>query len=316
MEEMLLETHELTKAYGKRNVVDGVNISVKRGAIYGLIGKNGAGKTTFMKMIAGMIRPTDGTYEYKGFKGGNSEAYGKIGALIEIPAIMPNLNARDNMKLKCIAYNHNDDHFITDTLKLVGLGDTGKKKASKFSLGMKQRLGIALALVGNPDILILDEPINGLDPQGIAEVREVLTRLNQERGITIIISSHILAELAKLATDYAIIDNGRIVEVSTREELERKSRNRMIFKCEDSARAAAVLKEAGYTGFEVGDHETIYVYENTDDAPKMNMKICQAGILVNSFDYEVADLEEYFLNTIRSAAASPVTAEAGKEAAV
>ena len=300
MSDLLLETKGLTKAYGKRNVVSNVDIHVKKGSIYGLIGRNGAGKTTLMKMIAGMTRPTDGSFDYVGIEGGNKNAFGKIGALIEIPALMPSLSAHDNMKLKCIAYGKGDDAFIADTLNLVGLSKTGKKKAGRFSLGMKQRLGIALALAGDPEILLLDEPINGLDPQGIAEVREILTKLNQERGITIIISSHILAELAKLATDYAIIDNGVIVEESTRDELELRCRTKLVFKCDDPAGAIKVLKDAGYSNLEQGEDDSIYVYEEGEVGPDMNMKICQAGIMVRSFAYETVDLEEYFLNTIRS----------------
>lgn len=300
MSEVLLETSSLTKEYGRRNVVDGVNIHVKKGSIYGLIGKNGAGKTTLMKMICGMSRPTSGSFEYKGFKGGNSEAFGKIGSLIEIPAIMPQLTAHDNLKMKCLAYNYGDEAFISETLNLVGLGKTGKKKAAKFSLGMKQRLGIALALAGNPDILLLDEPINGLDPQGIAEMRDILIRLNHERGITIIISSHILAELAKLATDYAIIDNGKIIEESTREELELKCRSKLVIKCADADRAAEIIRASGHSDIEVADPETIHIFEADDDVgPQMNMKICQAGILVKSFAFEMIDLEDYFLDTIR-----------------
>ena len=300
MSEILLETKGLTKAYGKRNVVSNVDIHVKKGSIYGLIGRNGAGKTTLMKMVAGMTKPTDGSFDYVGIEGGNKDAFGKIGALIEIPALMPSLSAHDNLKLKCIAYGKGDDAFIEDTLNLVGLSKTGKKKTGKFSLGMKQRLGIALALVGDPDILLLDEPINGLDPQGIAEVRDMLTKLNQERGITIIISSHILAELAKLATDYAIIDNGVIVEESTREELELRCRTKLVIRCDDPKGAMKILKDSGYSDIEEGEDNSIYVYEEGDVGPDMNMKICQAGIMVRSFAYETVDLEEYFLNTIKS----------------
>ena len=310
MSDILLETHGLTKAYNKRNVVDGVDIHVRKGSIYGLIGRNGAGKTTLMKMISGMISMTDGSFDYCGIEGGNKAAYARIGTLIEIPAIMPKLTARENMKLKCLAYGQNDEKFISDTLQLVGLSKTGKVKAGKFSLGMKQRLGIALAMAGNPEILILDEPIHGLDPQGIVEMRDMLMKLNRERGMTIIISSHILAELAKLATDYAIIDNGRIVEESTREELELKCRSKMVFKVDDAASAAAVLKEAGYKDFEVADDETIHVFDGYEKAPEMNMKICNSGIMVRSFLMETIDLEDYFLNTIRSGSGAVSVKEA------
>ena len=301
MSNILLETKDLTKTYGRRDVVSNVNIKVKRGSIYGLIGKNGAGKTTIMKMIAGMTKPTSGSYDYVDFEGGNKAAFAKIGTLIEIPAIMPSMSAYDNLKLKALAYGCYDDSSIREKLKLVSLDNTGKKKARAFSLGMKQRLGIALALIGDPEVLILDEPINGLDPEGIAEVRNTLARLNEEKGITIIISSHILAELAKLATDYAIIDNGRIIEESTREELELKSRGKLVIKCADSAKAMEVLKAAGYSKLEAADPRTINVYEEGEVGPDMNMKICNAGIMVYSFAFETADLEEYFLRTVSGA---------------
>lgn len=299
MSEVLLETHGLTKSYGKRNVVDDVNLHIHKGSIYGLVGRNGAGKTTLMKIITGMISQTDGTFEYNGLGADLKEAYGKIGVLVETPAFMPHMSAYDNLKFKCIGYNCVDDAFIRETLQLVGLANTGSKKASKFSLGMKQRLGIALALVGNPEILILDEPINGLDPQGIVEIRELLIKLNQERGTTIIISSHILTELSKLATEYAFIENGRIVEELSREELENNSRGKLVIKCEDANAASKVLKDNGFSDFEIADNETIFVYDKADVGPVMNMKICQAGIMVKSFNYEVADLEEYFLKIIK-----------------
>ena len=181
MDEMFLVTENLTKSYKKTLAVDSVNIHIRKGAIYGLIGKNGAGKTTIMKMLSGMAEPTSGTFRYVGFEGDEDLAFSRIGALIEAPALMPNLTAYDNLKMKCLAYDVGDKDYIQEKLNLVGLGNVGKKKAGKFSLGMKQRLGIAMALVGEPDFLLLDEPINGLDPQGIVEVRELLTKLNEEK---------------------------------------------------------------------------------------------------------------------------------------
>ena len=306
MSEILLETKALTKTYGRHNAVDNINLRIRKGSIYGLIGKNGAGKTTLMRILSGMCKPTSGTFEYTGYKGGNNEAFGRTGSLIEMPALMPGLDAYDNLKLKSIAYGCFDDSVIRETLKLVGLERTQGKKVKGFSLGMRQRLGIALALIGDPDILFLDEPINGLDPEGIAEVREILTDLNRERGITIIISSHILAELSKLATDYAFIDNGRIIEETNREELEAKNRGRLVFVCDDTRKACEILRMSGHNNIEVADDKTIYIYEDGDPAPEINMMLCKEDVLVRSFDYESEDLERYFLDVVRKASGKGV----------
>ncbi len=295
MEDYLLVTKDLTKVYKETVAVQSVNIHIKKGSIYGLIGKNGAGKTTIMKMIAGLARPTSGSFEYTGFKGSEKEAFSRIGALIESPAIEPNLTAFDNIKIKCLAFGIGDKKYITDLIELVGLSGSGKKKAGKFSLGQKQRLGIALALVGDPDFLILDEPINGLDPQGIAEVREMLSRLNEERGITILISSHILEELSKLATDYAIIDYGRIVEESTNKELKEKCRDKIVIKTEKVSTAIPIIESLGFNDYSVVNDKTIHVFDRLSDITVLNMELAKAQIPVESIGIESSDLEEYFL---------------------
>ncbi len=275
--------------------VNSVNIHIRKGAIYGLIGKNGAGKTTIMKMISGIITPTDGTFDYIGFNGDNREAFSRIGALIEAPALLPNLSAYDNLKLKCLAYGIGDDKYIKEKLDLVGLGNVGKKTAGNFSLGMKQRLGIALALVGEPDFVLLDEPINGLDPQGIVEIREILSKLNKENGVTILISSHILEELAKIATDYAIINNGQIIEESTSEELKKKCRAKIVIKSSDVPSIVPIIDANGFNDYQVIDDHTIYVFDRINETAVLNMEIAKAGIYVDSIGVESSDLEEYFL---------------------
>ena len=295
MEEMLLVTKDLTKKYKNVPAVDGVDLHIRKGSIYGLIGKNGAGKTTIMKMLSGMAEPTSGSFEYVGFGGDNKQAFSRIGALIESPAIQPGLTAHDNLKIKCLAYGIGDDEYIKQKLELVGLGDVGKKKAGKFSLGMKQRLGIALALVGEPDFLLLDEPINGLDPQGIVEVRDMIAKLNKENNLTILISSHILEELSKLATDYAIINNGKIVEESTSEELKLKCRDKIVIRSEDTSPILPVLDENGFTEYQVIDKNTIYVFERLSDVSVLNMEIAKKGLPVESIGIVSSDLEEYFL---------------------
>ncbi len=296
MSEMLLTTEGLTKKFGQKTAVDDVNINIRRGAIYGLIGMNGAGKTTIMKMISGLIKPTSGTYKYNGIGDDKKLIFSRIGALIEAPAIYPNLSAFDNMKIKCLAYGINDNHYIEEKLKLVGLKDVGKKKAGKFSLGMKQRLGIALALVGDPDLLLLDEPINGLDPQGIVEIREMLVKLN-EGGVTILISSHILEELSKIATDYGIINQGKIVEEITNEELMTKCRDKIQIKTKDVAQIVTILDANGFVDYSVSDANTIFVFDKINEISTLNMEIAKAGILVDSIGVIASDLEEYFLKT-------------------
>ena len=303
MEEMFLVTDKLTKVYKKTAAVKNVDIHIKRGAIYGLIGKNGAGKTTIMKMLAGLADPTSGSFRYVGFEGKEDQAFSRIGALIEAPALHPNLTAYDNMKIKCLAYGIGGKEYINEKLELVGLGKVGKKKAGKFSLGMRQRLGIALALVGDPDFLLLDEPINGLDPQGIAEMREILTNLNKEKGITILISSHILEELAKIATQYAIIDKGSIIEESTNEELRLKCKDKIVIKTNDSAAVLPILDANGYSDYQHIDSKTIYVFERLDDVSELNTALVMAGVPVESISVETTELEEYFLRITGSARA-------------
>lgn len=297
MSEMLLVTDNLTKTFGKNvTAVDSVNLHIRKGAIYGLIGKNGAGKTTIMKMISGMANPTSGSFKYEGFDCTEKEAFARIGALIEAPAIQPGLSAYNNMKIKCLAYGIGDKAYIQEKLELVGLGNVGKKKAGKFSLGMKQRLGIAMALVGEPDFLLLDEPINGLDPQGIVEMRELFEKLNKEKGITILISSHILEELSKVATDYAIIDQGKIVEESTKEELAMKCRDKIVIKAADTSAIVPILDSLEIKDYQAIDAKTLYVFEKLDDIAKINMEIAKAGIMVDSINVESSDLEEYFIS--------------------
>ena len=216
--ETVLKTVGLSKKYGSRYVVRGVNMTINKGDIYGFIGKNGAGKTTFMRVILGLSEPTEGSFEL--FGGISREEAGrKTGALIEAPGIYPNCTAKENMKRFALLKGA-DANSIDGILEFVGLGDVGNKKAGKFSLGMKQRLGIAVALLGDPEFLVLDEPVNGLDPAGMKEVRDLIVKLNKERGVTVLISSHLLDELSKIVTRYGIINNGVLVDRT------RRSRNK------------------------------------------------------------------------------------------
>lgn len=212
----ILKVTGVCKDYGKAHVLDDMSFTVPKGSIFGLVGRNGAGKTTIMRIIAGLQKPTKGTIEY----GFDNKKLGNVGALVELPSIYSNASAKDNLIYQYINLGLKVDDSVDRSLEFVGLGDTGKKKAGKFSLGMRQRLGIAMAMTGDPEVLILDEPINGLDPQGIIQIRDLLVRLNREKGVTIIISSHILSELSKLATDFAFVEKGRVVREVNAEAVE------------------------------------------------------------------------------------------------
>lgn len=221
--EYVLTTNALSKQYKKFKALNGLSMNVPKGAIYGFVGKNGAGKTTLIRLICGLQEPTSGGYTLYGRENTDQElvkSRRRMGAVVETPSIYLNLTAEDNLKQQYCILGLPSYDGLEEILKLVGLEHTGKKKAKNFSLGMRQRLGIAIALVGDPDFLVLDEPVNGLDPQGIIEIRELILKLNRERQITVLISSHILDELSRLATHYGFIDSGRMVKEISAKELE------------------------------------------------------------------------------------------------
>jgi ABC-2 type transport system ATP-binding protein len=218
----ILETKGLSKTYGRTHALSGVDMSVPAGSIYGLVGKNGSGKTTLMRLVTGLASPSGGTFTLYGTMNGAGlrKARKKIGAVIETPAVYPTMNAFDNLAMQCRIKGVRDTACIASLLETAGLAKAGKKRAQNFSLGQKARLALALVLVGGPDFLLLDEPANGLDPEGIIEMRELLLRLNRENGTTILISSHILAELSRLATHYGFISNGALIKEAPVEEIE------------------------------------------------------------------------------------------------
>lgn len=246
--EYVLTGKGLTKSYGHFKALDGLTMSVPKGAIYGLVGRNGAGKTTLIRLICGLQEPSSGSFVLYGVNHTERAIHRtrrRMGAVVETPSIYLDLTAADNLKEQYRVLGLPDDSGIPELLKLVGLGDTGKKKARNFSLGMKQRLGIAVALAGSPDFLVLDEPVNGLDPQGIIEIRELILKLNRERRITVLISSHILDELAKLATHYGFVDGGRIVKELSAEELEDDCRKCIRMEVSDVRPLARILDGMG-----------------------------------------------------------------------
>lgn len=296
MSEYLLATHGLTKQFGHHKAVDHVDLHVKKGSIYGFIGRNGAGKTTFLKMISGLSQPTSGEIEMFGYKNAQlKNVRSRISCLIESPGLYGNMSAYDNLAVKCRLFGINDKRYIENILKTVGLSNVGKKKTKHFSLGMKQRLGIGMALVGEPDLLLLDEPINGLDPQGIAEIRDMIFKLRDEQNMTIIISSHILEELSKIATHYGIIHNGtRTGNYERRVDaaLWRKDGDFL----DDPKQALPVLDQMGFKNYQVTDKNTIHIYERLDESAAVNMELAKAGVSVRGIGITSEELENYFLN--------------------
>lgn len=296
--EYVLKTENLTKVYGKNKVVKDVCMNVRKGDIYGFIGKNGAGKTTFMRMVAGMAAPTAGTIHLFGSEELEKQR-NRIGTLIENPGIYPNMTAKENLEVARRNFGIADKQAVEDMLDFVGLSDTGKKKVKNFSMGMKQRLGIGISLFRNPDFLILDEPINGLDPAGIKEIREILLKLNQEREITILISSHILGELSKMATRYGIIRDGELVEEFQAEELEERCKRCQKLVVDDAQKAVRILEESlGITDYDVKEDETIRIFEHLDDVEKTNRELILNGVNIKETYLSGQDLEGYFMDLL------------------
>lgn len=296
MNEYLLETVCLTKTYGHQRAVDDLSLHVPKGSIYGLIGRNGAGKTTFMKMIAGLAKPTSGEIRLFGTDAEDSIGQNRIGALIEEPGIYGDMTAFDNMRLKAVATGVYHRGKINELLALVGLSDTGHKKAGQFSLGMKQRLGIAMSLIGTPDLLILDEPINGLDPVGVIEIRELIEKLSREYEMTVIISSHILDELARIATHYGIINEGKLVRELSKEELLDQCAECVEIKSDAVKEVCLALEEMGYAAYEVCDSATVRVPNCCDRVGEINMTLARRGILLRGISVRQESLEEFFVN--------------------
>lgn len=301
MSEYVLETESLTKTYKGKNAVDHIDLKIRKGDIYGFIGKNGAGKTTTIKMISGLNNPTSGTMKLFG-SDNLQEGRTKIGTVIENPAIYPYLSARQNIEVQRILKGVSDKSVTDDLLNIVGLKDTGKKKAKNFSLGMKQRLAIALSLVGDPEFLLLDEPINGLDPTGIKDVRELILKLNREAGITILISSHILGELSKISTAYGVISNGVLVAQFTSEELKEKVRPSVMVTVDDPERAVEILRgELGTTDFEVQEN-CIHIYDMLDKSAQINALLEAGGVTVQFLGRQEGDYENYFIKLMEGSA--------------
>ena len=292
-ENIMFKADSVCKNYGSHHVLTNVSFSIKKGEIYGLVGKNGAGKTTIMRIMTGLQAPTSGTIEF----GFDRKRLGSVGSLVELPSIYANKTARENLEFQYINLGLKLDGSLEETLAFVGLENTGSKKAGKFSLGMRQRLGIAMAIVGNPEMLILDEPINGLDPQGIIQIRDLIIKLNQEKEMTIIISSHILSELDKIATSYAFIDSGKIVKEATQYEIENAGEKQLVITTNDPQGLAATLMTKGFNAELVSNPGKVTV--------RGDVNIAQIAVIASEGGFEVTDmhnvetdLEEFFLGLV------------------
>ena len=295
--EYILTTDNLTKIYGDKRAADAISLHIKKGDVYGLIGRNGAGKTTVLKMICGLSCPSSGSVTFEGKKGSalSSEMH-KIGSLIESPGLFLKMSAYQNLKIKCILCGKNNDEYIKSLLRQVGLESVAKKQVQGFSLGMKQRLGIALALVGDPEFIVLDEPINGLDPQGIAEMREIIHKLSKEQGMTVIVSSHILDELAKVANAFGIINDGKLIDEFTSEQLEERCGKYVLLKTGDPEKTKEVLFANGIQSYSVYENGDIRINEEIEDTSKIVAALVAADVPVYEIALIQSTLEEYYLN--------------------
>ncbi|RKI28940.1 ATP-binding cassette domain-containing protein [bacterium 1xD8-6] len=297
--EYVLKTNALKKQYRNYKALNGLNMNVPKGSIYGFVGKNGAGKTTLIRLLCGLQEPTDGEFSIYGINNRDKDirkSRRRIGAVVETPSIYLDMTAEDNLKQQYRILELPSYDSINDLLRLVGLENTGKKKAKNFSLGMRQRLGIAVALSGNPDFLILDEPVNGLDPQGIIEIRELILDLNQKQGITVLISSHILDELARLATHFGFIDKGHIVKEISAAELEAACRKCIHLTVSDTSILSRVLDETGmeFTIISNTEAEIFGEISVTELALKLSAQNCE----IKSMGERDEGLENYYINLV------------------
>lgn len=304
MSDYVLRTSNLTKKYKHQFALNKVNLSIEKGSIYGFIGQNGAGKSTLIRIATGLALPNSGHIELFGnsTEGELVQARKRIGTIIEGPALYPHMSAAENLEAHRLLKGIPGRDCIEKTLSLVGLQDTGNKKAKNFSLGMKQRLGLAIALLGDPEFLVLDEPINGLDPMGVVEIRELLKKLNQEYGITILISSHILSELHLLATHYGIIHKGQLLEQLTSNELNEKCQRYIHIKVDNPDKATTIFEiKLGTTHYEVLPDGTIKLFAYLNTPGKVSKTLCNEGLIIEEFMPMGEDLETYFTNLIGGA---------------
>lgn len=297
--EYVIQSFNLDKVYRRKKVLNSISINVPKGSIYGLVGRNGAGKTTLMRVLCGLAEVNEGNYKLFNSEDLN-ECYKRLGILIEKPGIYEDMTAIDNMEYFRKLYGIPEKETMRNLLDAVDLDWKNKKKVRNFSLGMKQRLGIAISLIGNPDLLILDEPINGLDPQGVFEIRKLLIKLNEEKGITILISSHILSELFKMATNYGIIENGKLIKEITKEQLEEDCRRCIKIKVdkEDINKVVEILEiKLNIKEYDILPDNLFRIF-NKDNIAEINIALAKENIKIYSLSYSGEEIEEYFMKVI------------------
>lgn len=300
----VLSTKGLSKKYKKQMAVNGVDMHIQRGDIYGFVGENGSGKTTIIRLITGLISPYAGSFELFGVKNSSPKigtARSRVGAIVENPSIYLNMSAYDNLKTQCTILGVNDDKKIQSALSDVGLSElySEKKHASNFSLGMRQRLGIAMALLGDPEFLILDEPMNGLDPAGIVGIRELILKLNRERGITFLISSHILTELSLVATKYGIISKGKLIQEITAEQLHNECSRTTVISADDPQKLAEVVQSSVDNKLEY-TNDGVKIIGNVDLNVLLSC-IINSGVKILSVNCSETTFEDYYLSVIGGA---------------
>ncbi|MED2981609.1 ATP-binding cassette domain-containing protein [Bacillus thuringiensis] len=301
MNSYVLKTNQLSKQYKNHIALNKVNLSIEQGSIYGFIGQNGAGKSTLTRLVTGLAMPTSGTIELFGESRERElvQARKRIGSMIEMPAIYPHMTAAENLEAHRLLKGVPGKECIPKTLSLVGLLDTKEKKAKNFSLGMKQRLSLAIALLGDPEFLILDEPINGLDPMGVVEIRELLKKLNREKGITILISSHILSEMHLLATHYGFIHKGELIEQITVKQLEEKCQQYLHIKVDNTEKATIIIETIlSTTDYEVMPDGVIRLYTHLNQPGMVSKVLATEGLIIEQFKSMGQDLESYFTKLI------------------
>lgn len=297
--EYILEANALAKRYRNFSALNGLTMHIPKGSIYGFVGRNGAGKTTLIRLICGLQEPSGGEYKLCGVKNTDKKIIScrkKMGAVVESPAIYTEMTAEENLRQQNYILKATNEGDISELLTLVGLGDAGKKKVKNFSLGMRQRLGIAIALAGNPEFLVLDEPINGLDPQGIIEMRELILKLNRERGITVLISSHILDELSRLATHYGFIDGGRMIKEMSAEELEKRCRKCICVDVSDTRPLADVL-DGMRAEYEILDRTRANIYSDIQ-VTLLVTELLKKDCIVYGMREHDENLESFYMNLV------------------
>lgn len=294
----IIQTYNLTKTYKNTNVVSGLNLNVKKGQIYGFLGQNGAGKTTTLRMILGLIKPSNGEVKLFDEINPSREIYKKIGSIIEYPGFYSNLTGEENLEIHRRMMEIENKEYIKEALESAGLdlSSIKNKKVKNYSLGMKQRLGLARALLNKPELLILDEPTNGLDPIGIKNMRETLINLCKNKGITILISSHLLSEIEQLVTEIAIIHKGKLLEEIDYKELQRKNRKYLMLKVNDDKKACFLIeKKLGIKDFEVTERNIIRVYEMLDRGADISRTLIRNEVDLHEMHVSVDNLEDYFV---------------------